>query len=84
MSFKLNCPYCGHRLKVPPHAPRRLLVVHGKADTRLPYSCGQQVYDWAKEPKELFSVTGGTHNGLPFSAGNDYWEKPYQFVQKFL
>ena len=25
-------------------APRPLLVVHGKADTRLPYSCGVQIY----------------------------------------
>jgi pimeloyl-ACP methyl ester carboxylesterase len=25
-------------------APRPLLVVHGKADTRLPYSCGVQMY----------------------------------------
>jgi len=42
-------------------APRRLLVVHGKADTRLPYSCGQQVYDWAKDPKELVLYDGAGH-----------------------
>jgi len=34
-------------------APRPLLVVHGKADTRLPYTCGVQIYDWAQEPKQL-------------------------------
>ena len=42
-------------------APRRLLVVHGKADTRLPYSCGQQVYDWAKDPRELVLYDGAEH-----------------------
>ncbi len=42
-------------------APRRLLVVHGKADTRLSYSCSQQIYDWAKDPKELVLYDGAEH-----------------------
>jgi pimeloyl-ACP methyl ester carboxylesterase len=42
-------------------APRPLLVVHGKADTRLPYSCGVQIYDWAHEPKQLVLYEGAEH-----------------------
>ncbi|PKB70807.1 MAG: hypothetical protein BZY87_09835 [SAR202 cluster bacterium Io17-Chloro-G6] len=42
-------------------APRKLLVVHGKADTRLSYSCAQQIYDWAKEPKKLVLYDGAEH-----------------------
>ncbi len=42
-------------------APRPLLVVHGKADTRLPYSCGMQVYQWANEPKRLVLYEGAEH-----------------------
>ena len=42
-------------------APRRLLVVHGKADTRLDFSCGQQIYDMAREPKELVLYEGAEH-----------------------
>ena len=42
-------------------APRRLLVAHGKADTRLPFYCAQQIYDWAKEPKELVLFEGAEH-----------------------
>ncbi|MDA1127637.1 MAG: alpha/beta fold hydrolase [Chloroflexi bacterium] len=42
-------------------APRKMLVVHGKADTRLPFSCGQQIYDWAQEPKELVLYEGAEH-----------------------
>lgn len=42
-------------------APRRLLVVHGKADTRLAFSCGQQIYDMAREPKELVLYEGAEH-----------------------
>ena len=42
-------------------APRRLLVVHGKADTRLAFSCGQQIYDMAREPKKLVLYEGAEH-----------------------
>jgi dienelactone hydrolase len=42
-------------------APRPLLVVHGKADTRLPYTCGVQIYDWAQEPKHLVLYEGAEH-----------------------
>ena len=42
-------------------APRKLLVAHGKADTRLPFSCSLQIYEWAKEPKELVLFEGAEH-----------------------
>lgn len=42
-------------------SPRKLLVVHGKADTRLPFSCALQIYEWAKEPKELALYDGAEH-----------------------
>jgi len=42
-------------------APRPLLVVHGKADTRLPYTCGVQIYAWAQEPKQLVLYEGAEH-----------------------
>jgi len=42
-------------------APRPLLVVHGKADTRLPYACGVHIYDWAQEPKQLVLYEGAEH-----------------------
>ena len=41
--------------------PRKLLVVHGKADTRLAFACGQQIYDMANEPKELVLYEGAEH-----------------------
>ena len=42
-------------------SPRPLLVAHGKADTRLPYSCGMQIYQWAEEPKQLVLYDGAEH-----------------------
>jgi alpha/beta superfamily hydrolase len=50
----------GARLARQP-APRSLLVVHGKADTRLPYACGVQMYHWAREPKHLVLYEGAEH-----------------------
>jgi pimeloyl-ACP methyl ester carboxylesterase len=40
-------------------APRPLLVVHGKADTRLPYTCGVQIYAWAPGAQTARPVRGG-------------------------
>ena len=42
-------------------SPRPMLIVHGKADTRLPYSCGMQVFEWANEPKQLVLYEGAEH-----------------------
>ena len=42
-------------------SPRPVLIVHGKEDTRLPYSCGMQVYEWANEPKRLVLYDGAEH-----------------------
>lgn len=42
-------------------SPRKLLLVHGKADTRLPYTCAQQIHEWAKAPKELVLYEGAEH-----------------------
>ena len=42
-------------------APRKLLVAHGKADTRLPFSCALQKYEWAQEPKEVVLFEGAEH-----------------------
>ena len=39
-------------------SPKSLLVVHGKSDTRLPFSCGMQIHDWALEPKEIVLYEG--------------------------
>ena len=43
-------------------SPRPLLLVHGGADTRLPPSCSEQIYDWANEPKEMVIIPGAEHS----------------------
>ena len=42
-------------------SPRPLLLAHGGADTRLPPSCSEQIYEWANEPKEMVIYPGAEH-----------------------
>ncbi len=42
-------------------SPKPLLIVHGKTDTRLPYTCAQQIDSWAEQPKELVLFEGTEH-----------------------
>ncbi len=42
-------------------APRPILLVHGTADQRLDPYCSEQIYSWAKKPKELVLIEGATH-----------------------
>ncbi len=42
-------------------SPRPLLLVHGQDDYRLPPQCSEQIYQWAREPKELVIYRGAGH-----------------------
>ena len=42
-------------------APKPILLVHGRADTRLPYSCAMQIHQMAGEPKTLVLYDGAEH-----------------------
>ena len=41
--------------------PRPLLLVHGTQDQRLNCYCSEQIYSWAKKPKELVILEGASH-----------------------
>jgi hypothetical protein len=45
----------------PQVSPRPLLLVHGSADEILPDTCSQNIYERAKEPKELRLYRGCRH-----------------------
>jgi len=42
-------------------APRPVLIVHGEADTTVPYHHAELLHDAANEPKELVRIPGGGH-----------------------
>ena len=45
-------------------SPRSLLLVHGTADQRLSPYCSEQIYSWARKPKELYFMEGASHGLL--------------------
>ena len=42
-------------------SPRSLLLIHGTEDRRLSPYCSEQIYSWAKRPKELRFIDGASH-----------------------
>jgi hypothetical protein len=42
-------------------SPRPLLIIHGLDDQTLGPHCGEQIYSWASQPKELVLIEGATH-----------------------
>ena len=42
-------------------SPRPILLAHGTADTRLPFSCAVRIHDMALEPKKLVLLEGAEH-----------------------
>lgn len=61
-----------------------LFVLHGTLDETCPHSMSGDLFDLAPEPKAFFTIPNGHHNDLPMVAGEDFWEKPAEFVEKFL
>lgn len=51
----------GLRYGVDELSPRPLLLIHGDSDRILPVRCSQDIYSWAREPKELVIYQGSGH-----------------------
>ena len=43
-------------------SPRHLLLVHGEEDRNLSVDCSLNIYQWAREPKELVTYQGAGHS----------------------
>ena len=61
-----------------------LFILHGMRDEICPYEMAGELFEKAPEPKVLFSVPEGMHNDLCMAAGEGYWQKPAEFVKKYL
>lgn len=55
-------------------------ILHGTEDEICPYAMAGDLFDKAPEPKGFLSVPGGRHNDLPLTAGDDFYQKPYEFL----
>jgi pimeloyl-ACP methyl ester carboxylesterase len=57
-----------------------VLVVHGDADTIIPYALGQELYERLDAPKRFVTLRGADHNDL-FDARNEaYWTPLRAFI----
>ena len=57
-----------------------LFILHGVEDEICPYEMAGELIDKVPEPKGMFTIPGGHHNDLPIAAGDDYWQKAYEFL----
>jgi uncharacterized protein len=60
------------------HAP--VLVVHGDADSVVPYRLGQQLYAQLPGKKQFVTIAGGDHNDPAPRDAKAYWQAVANFV----
>ena len=59
-----------------------IFIIHGTSDEVCPYSMGEALFEAASVEKEMFLIPGGSHSNLSDVAGEEFWQKPYQFLSK--
>ena len=57
------------------------LVLHGDADSVIPYRLGQRLYNSIPGPKRFVTIAGGDHNDAEPRSGDAYWDAIAAFVQ---
>ena len=65
-------------------APRPLLLIHGTGDTLIPVSQAHQIFEAAREPKELWLVEGVEHCGAYFADRREYVRRVAAFFDQYL
>jgi fermentation-respiration switch protein FrsA (DUF1100 family) len=61
---------------------RPVLVVHGDADTIIPYGLGQELFGRLDAPKQFVTLRGADHNDL-FDEGHEgYWKPVRAFLDR--
>lgn len=59
-----------------------VFILHGNQDEICPYAMAGELFERAPEPKGFLSIPNGRYNDLPMVAGDDFYEKPYEFILK--
>ncbi len=65
-------------------APRPLLMIHGGADTYIKPTMTQDLFRYARRPKELWVVEGAKHNQALQVAGDEYRRRVLAFFDAHL
>jgi len=58
-----------------------VLVIHGDADTIIPFACGKELFAALEGPKEMWVVPGADHNDVTEVGGAAYFERVAGFVK---
>lgn len=61
---------------------RPVLVMHGDADSIVPFELGQQVFSTIRGPKRFHRIAGGDHNDAAPNDPEPYWTAVMQFVNE--
>jgi len=61
---------------------RPLLVIHGDADTVVPYKLGREVFEVAAEPKQFLALPGAGHNNILAMGGTRYLDAMQEFADR--
>jgi len=56
------------------------LVMHGDADSVIPYQQGRALYELIEGPKVFFTINGGDHNDATPQDERGYWQAVHAFV----
>lgn len=58
------------------------LILHARHDSLIHSSHGQQLYDWAPEPKQIKIFEQGDHNNIMVVNVKEYFQLIYQFLAR--
>ncbi len=61
-----------------------IFVMHGDADSVIPYGQGRALYERIDGPKAFFTIEGGDHNDETPQDERGYWESVHGFVDKLV
>jgi dipeptidyl aminopeptidase/acylaminoacyl peptidase len=65
-------------------SPVPILIIAGDSDTLVPVKYGHQLFEAAKEPKELWIIRGADHGGTLAVAGREYEKRVGEFFDRNL
>lgn len=65
-------------------SPRPLFLIHGDADDLIPVRQGYELFDAAREPKDLWIVSGARHCGAYFLDRPEYVRRVSRFFEEAL
>jgi fermentation-respiration switch protein FrsA (DUF1100 family) len=58
-----------------------VLVLHGDADSVIPFRLGRRLHDAIPGPKRFVTIPGGDHNDASPRSGEAYWDAVAEFVR---